>query len=229
MARGIRFPPGASGAPHDDQRRMAFLDNTTLLDTNDGGINGLTNPQNPSQFDHWVSADGNIQDTEFFKVVYDSFNGVIFGGNQDNGTPVQSSPNSPQWNGVGGGDGGTVAVDDSGGQSVDYFFNNYGLGYVVNGQLPVVGAQLAGGPFQSALYGGFNPLDRLFMSGIPATAITGASNTTGPIVINTSSTGILVKGGTVTVSGVTGNTNANGTWTVSNVMGNSFTLKGMRR
>ena len=69
---------GTLGAPHDDQRTLAFLDNTTLLDTNDGGINGLTNPQNPAASDHWVGFGGNIQAIEFWSIAYKMIHGTIF-------------------------------------------------------------------------------------------------------------------------------------------------------
>ena len=69
----------------------------------------LTNPAAPGPSDHWVALNGDIQDTEFFDVAYDSINGVIFGGTQDNSTPVQIAPNSTPWISMGSGD-----VDDIG-------------------------------------------------------------------------------------------------------------------
>ena len=120
---------GSLGNPHDDQRGLAFLnDNLTLLDTNDGGIYALLNARNPSggDGDHWVSINENMQDTEFFHIAYDSIDGTIAGGSQDNGSSVQISSQFPQvWTtiggpGTGGGDGGAIAIDDS--QNVPLFY-----------------------------------------------------------------------------------------------------------
>jgi hypothetical protein len=51
----------------------------------------------------------------------------------------------------------------------------------------------------------------------PPAAISGISNTTGPITITTGSTTGLVNGGQVTISGVTGQAAINGTWTIFNL------------
>jgi hypothetical protein len=122
---------GSLGNPHDDQRSLAFLNNDTILETDDGGIYGLPDVQDFGNNPHWVALNENIQDTEFFQIAYDSQDGVIFGGAQDNGSPVQSSPGSgiPSWtltggSQYGGGDGGDVAVDNSGSESKYYFFTD---------------------------------------------------------------------------------------------------------
>lgn len=59
-----------------------------------------------------------------------------------------------------------------------------------------------------------------------AGVITGASNTTPIVITTTGTTAALTSGVSVTISGITGNTNANGTWPISNVTPNSFTLTG---
>ncbi len=219
--------------PHDDQRTLAFMGDGTLLDTCDGGIFRLTDPQSPfCPFDFWASINGNIQSVEFQQVAYDSVNGVIFGGNQDNSVPVQM-PGSLQWTGVPGtgGDGGDVAVDNSGSQPLYYTesnqrFKSYRYQRISVGTSPRHSDRVA--TFDRAVgarYSGLNPLDYVTMAGIPATAISNPSDTS-PITVTTSSTGILVKGATVVIKGVAGNTAANQTWTVSNVTATSFTLDG---
>jgi hypothetical protein len=113
---------GSNGKPHDDQRDIAFLSDGTILATNDGGIYALLAGGN-----HWVDLNENIQDTEFISIAYDAQDGAIFGGSQDNGTEFQTSTGS--WDLVGGvsyggGDGGEVAVDNSGSQSKFYLFSD---------------------------------------------------------------------------------------------------------
>ena len=112
---------GGNGKPHDDQRDLAFLSDGSILAANDGGIYGLLANGN-----HWVDLNENLQDTEFLSVAYDTQDGVVFGGSQDNGTEVQGAFGS--WGLVGGnygtGDGGTVAVDNSGFESKYYLFSD---------------------------------------------------------------------------------------------------------
>ncbi len=113
---------GGNGKPHDDQRDIAFLSDGTILEVTDGGIYGLLPDGN-----HWVDLNENIQDTEFFSIAYDAQDNEIFGGTQDNGTPAQTA--SGNWSlmgGVhyGGGDGGAVAVDNSGSESKEYLFSD---------------------------------------------------------------------------------------------------------
>jgi hypothetical protein len=120
--------------PHDDSRALAFLDNTTLLESDDGGIYALTNaaqvgPSDTSE--KWTDFNGNISDTEFFTVAYDTANGLIFGGAQDNGSPAQLlHDNTAQWaegfSGTGGGDGGYVAIDNN--SSAAHYFMADGPG-----------------------------------------------------------------------------------------------------
>ena len=125
------------GEPHDDIRSLTFLNSTTLIATSDGGIYGLPGLSAPGSFPgtfltfHWVDLNVDIQDTEFFQVAYDSIDGVIVGGAQDNGTSIQDAGDPGFWstlskpavsnvfgnfgtNSVGGGDGGEVAVDNTG-------------------------------------------------------------------------------------------------------------------
>jgi hypothetical protein len=98
--------------PHTDSRHLFFLNNTTLLETDDGGIFGLTNPSQASTadtYDRWIDLVGDLHNTEFFSATYDTNNGVLLGGTQDNGTPLQTA-NSSNWNDFFGGDGGFVGM-----------------------------------------------------------------------------------------------------------------------
>ncbi len=100
-------------APHPDSRMMVF-DSTgadrILIETNDGGVYRLTDPEGSPT---WNSANGDIRPTEFFAVAYDTVNGVIFGGAQDNSTPEQNSPGNFTWTDHTGGDGEEVGVDNT--------------------------------------------------------------------------------------------------------------------
>jgi hypothetical protein len=114
----ISFGGATNTAPHVDGRDMVFS-NGTLLDTNDGGIYRLVNPNgdsSPAPPRAWAPLVGNMQTTEFYSVAYDSLNNIIFGGSQDNGTDRQQPNTDPRfpfhWVETIGGDGATVAVDN---------------------------------------------------------------------------------------------------------------------
>jgi hypothetical protein len=116
---------------HGDFRSLTFLNPTMLLATDDGGMYGVVvdgdNNQPLATDSHgvvqlnspgWVSLVGSglsqnfgIRDTEFYSVAYDTRNGIIFGGNQDNGSALQGAGPSLTWASYMGGDGGTSAVD----------------------------------------------------------------------------------------------------------------------
>jgi hypothetical protein len=98
-------------SPHDDPRNMVF-DGNTLLDTSDGGISRLFDPDNASNSRRWESANGNIRPTEFYAVSYDTLNQTVFGGTQDNGSPAQRNSGNFTWDEKGGCDGGETAIDN---------------------------------------------------------------------------------------------------------------------
>src|SRR5262249_35424325 len=98
-------------SPHPDSRLMAFDARGDLLQSNDGGIARLVKP-NRAATRHWVSASGNIGSAEFHSIALDSLSNIVFGGTQDNGTPMQIVPGGTTWNEFFGGDGGAVGVDD---------------------------------------------------------------------------------------------------------------------
>ena len=102
---------GANGtSPHADSRFMTFDANGNLLQTNDGGIVRLVNP-NTAATRSWVPVDGNLRSAEFHSVAYDPLSNVTFGGLQDNGTAYQLSPGGFTGNTLLGGDGAVVGID----------------------------------------------------------------------------------------------------------------------
>ena len=128
LASQSGFP---NSQPHPDSRSLTFFPNSsTLVETDDGGIYELPNAASadigfvPTQ---WISLVGNLRDTEFFSVGYDSVNNLVVGGAQDNGTPLGSGLAKP-WDQLpsGTGDGGVVAVDSRIGSPtpVIYFYQD---------------------------------------------------------------------------------------------------------
>ncbi|HQU42081.1 MAG TPA: hypothetical protein PK867_04680, partial [Pirellulales bacterium] len=105
--------------PHADSRHMAFDDGGNLLEVDDGGIYALTNPSITSPTDKagdWYYQGGNLQVSESHNVAYDTLTGTLLAGNQDTGTPEQTTPATPGnlvWTENLQGDGGDVAVDNS--------------------------------------------------------------------------------------------------------------------
>jgi hypothetical protein len=117
--------PINSTQPHDDPRTLVFDSNNNMLEGDDGGIYRLVNPDASNATRVWQALDGTMQATEFYSVSYDSLNGTVFGGTQDNGSPLESSPNNPtNWLEIEGGDGGLTAVDNNQaahpGTTIDY-------------------------------------------------------------------------------------------------------------
>jgi hypothetical protein len=114
-------------AVHADSRNMVFDPNGNILEVNDGGIYRLSNPNGPVDGANgtaptWSSVNGNLSVIEFNSIAYDSVNGIVFGGSQDNGSPQQNGPGSFTWTDLSGGDGQNVQVDNTSlrGQSIHY-------------------------------------------------------------------------------------------------------------
>ena len=101
----------SNSAPHADSREMMFDANGNIIQTDDGGVYRRTSPQTNSG--DWFSINGDLQTTEFHDAAYDSNSNIMFGGTQDNGTPVQDVPGLLTWSLLQGGDGGDVQVDDT--------------------------------------------------------------------------------------------------------------------
>lgn len=101
---------GANGtSPHADARAMVFDANDNLLESSDGGLYRLLNPDSADRM--WVSAMGNLRPTEFYSVAYDSLNHTILGGAQDTGATEQVAAGDFTWREINQGDGAFVATD----------------------------------------------------------------------------------------------------------------------
>ncbi len=190
-------------APGADSRDLRFLNNTTLLEADDGGLFLMQNPTSAAT-STWNSFGGNLSDIEVYSVAYDSTNQLYFAGTQDNGSPHQNATNSLSATNLLGGDGQFQAVDTTSlgnGNVLGYSLGNNFGGFSRN-QFNTAGALV-------------NPT---------LAAITGATNAV-PIVITSPNHG-LQTGDTVFISGVRGNTAANGFWTVTFVNANQFSLNG---
>jgi hypothetical protein len=107
---------GSPTSSHADSRSLAFDANGNLLETDDGGIYRLINPNGAANTRRWVSVIGSsvgIRPTEFYSIAYDSVNHVLMGGAQDTGSPEQTAQNSFTWRDTSQADGGTVASDNT--------------------------------------------------------------------------------------------------------------------
>jgi hypothetical protein len=100
-----------STAPHADSRAMAFDANGNLLQTDDGGIYRLVNPNASTRV--WTSVIGNLNVMEAHNVARDTVTNTLIIGTQDNGTHQQQTAANDRWVFINGGDGGDVAVDSS--------------------------------------------------------------------------------------------------------------------
>ncbi len=106
--------------PHADSRDFAFANdgngNLSLLNTDDGGIYRLFDPDLTAANRRWESMNGDIRVTESYSVAYDALNGTLVTGTQDNGTSRQRATVDPlfpfDWNLVQGCDGGVVWADN---------------------------------------------------------------------------------------------------------------------
>src|SRR6266508_1283597 len=111
---GTADPDGAGPlpgtAPHADSREMIFQ-GIHLLESDDGGIYRLTNPDQANR--SWESINDDLALTELFDVAYDTVNNLVLGGAQDNGVGLQSATGSSTWNSIALGDGGFVEAGGS--------------------------------------------------------------------------------------------------------------------
>lgn len=101
----------SNSSPHADSREMVFTAAGEIVEVDDGGIYKRTHPR--SNTGDWFSLNGDIQTSEFHDVSFDTGADVIFGGLQDNGTPMEYKFNDRSYFLWVGGDGGDVAVDST--------------------------------------------------------------------------------------------------------------------
>jgi len=111
--------------PHADARSLQFLGGN-LVRTDDGGIYQLSNPDLSTRT--WSCLNGNLRDTEFYSVAYDSLSNEVIGGAQDNGTSEQTAAGSFTWRTTLGGDGAVVQVDDTRATQSYRYFAYYFMG-----------------------------------------------------------------------------------------------------
>lgn len=111
-----------NSAPHADSREMVWDANGDMIETDDGGVYRQSDPATANGA--WVSLNGNLQIAEHHSCAYDSVGDLVLCGNQDTGAPEQSASGSTTWTTLSAGDGGFVAVDDSGADSIRYSSSN---------------------------------------------------------------------------------------------------------
>lgn len=102
----------SNSSPHPDSRDMAMDAAGNLIETDDGGIYKRTMPL--LNTGDWVSLIGDLKTAEFYAIAWDSTSNVVIGGAQDTGTPQQTTTGNSIWESVHVGDGGDVAVNDTG-------------------------------------------------------------------------------------------------------------------
>lgn len=116
-----------NSSPHADSREMVFDVNGDIIETDDGGVYRQTDPSTTNG--EWQSLNGNLQISEHHSCDYDSVGDIILCGDQDTGAPEQSASGSTSWATLSAGDGGFVAVNDTGAASVRFSSsNNFGAG-----------------------------------------------------------------------------------------------------
>ncbi len=98
--------------PHADSRNMAFDVNGNLLQVDDGCIYRRATPT--SSAGTWASVAGNLKVMEVHDLDHDRVSDILVIGTQDNGTHMQQAATNPIWVSINGGDGGDVAIEDSG-------------------------------------------------------------------------------------------------------------------
>lgn len=111
--------------PHADGRSLQFLGGSVVR-TDDGGIYQLNSPELSTRT--WSCLNGNLRDTEFYSVAYDSLSNEVIGGAQDNGTSEQTATGSFTWRTTLGGDGAVVQVDNTRATQSYRYFAYYFMG-----------------------------------------------------------------------------------------------------
>ena len=99
--------------PHADSRFMMIDSQGNLVQTDDGGIYKLTNPQNSSGI--WQSSNFNLQIGEVHSAAWNSLTHTAVTAAQDNGAAFQNQSNQSPFTVLSGGDGGVAAVNPNAG------------------------------------------------------------------------------------------------------------------
>jgi len=100
-----------NSSPHADSRDMVFAANGDLFESDDGGVYRRTQPN--ATTGTWLSANGNLQTTEFHSFAYDRVSNRVLGGTQDTGTQDEDNTALKRFRSVSTGDGGDVTVNDT--------------------------------------------------------------------------------------------------------------------
>ncbi len=102
----------SNSVPHADARDLRFDAAGTLIAANDGGVYKQTNPTDATG--DWFSINGDLVITEIHNAGWDSVSHIAAVGTIDNGTNIQNDFVRERWLHVQGGDGGDIAIDDTG-------------------------------------------------------------------------------------------------------------------
>jgi photosystem II stability/assembly factor-like uncharacterized protein len=199
----------ASSAPHSDSRSLTFLGSFVLLESDDGGVFGLpfakdvsfTNGSPP-----WYALSANMRATEFFSVTMDPTTGLIAGGTQDNGTPVQTSVGGTTWNQQFRNDGGLTQYASDG---TLYYFNDRQFLRGSNAQVLMAASTSPG-----TAYSGLNTTDQNNVQGFADVSFVYALNPANANRLLVGLTGLYESTNqgdilrTVTPTGLSGNVSA---------------------
>lgn len=116
---------GGNTTPHADSRNMAFDAAGNLLQVDDGCVYRRATPT--SSTGTWASVAGNLNVMEVHDLDHDRVSDILVIGTQDNGTHMQQTPTNRIWSWINGGDGGDVAIEDSGASGLR-FISSQNLG-----------------------------------------------------------------------------------------------------
>lgn len=103
---------GGNTTPHADSRNMAFDASGNLLQVDDGCVYRRASPT--SSTGTWSSVAGNLNVMEVHDLAHDRVSNILVIGTQDNGTHMQQTATNRIWTWINGGDGGDVAIEDTG-------------------------------------------------------------------------------------------------------------------
>jgi hypothetical protein len=116
---------GGNTTPHADSRNMAFDANGNLLQVDDGCVYRRASPTLSTGT--WSSVAGNLNVMEVHDLAHDRVSNILVIGTQDNGTHMQQTAANRIWTLINGGDGGDVAIEDTGSNGLR-FISSQNLG-----------------------------------------------------------------------------------------------------